>query len=98
VESSRKYPVILDSQSFSETVHVRLPEGFDIEEIPDPVKLVLPYARFESNCSAKDGGIVCHRSLRVEATTIPADQYPLVRDFFEHVYRAERAAIVLVKK
>ncbi|HKC85902.1 MAG TPA: transglutaminase-like domain-containing protein, partial [Blastocatellia bacterium] len=33
-EAKRKHPVVLDSEAYGETVRVKLPEGFDVDEMP----------------------------------------------------------------
>ncbi len=38
-DAKRKHPVVLTSNSYSETVRVKLPSGFAVDEMPDPVKL-----------------------------------------------------------
>jgi hypothetical protein len=97
-ESTRKYPVVLDSESFSETVRVTLPAGFEVDEMPDPVKLERPWAVFETDYKLKDGYLIFHRSLSVQATTVPVEQYAAVREFFGKAAGAEHAAVVLAKK
>src|SRR5262249_27280463 len=38
-EAKRKHPVVLHSISYSETARIKLPVGFAVDEMPDPVKL-----------------------------------------------------------
>lgn len=97
-EPSRQYPVVLDSHSFSETVHVRLPQGFDVDELPDPVKIDAPFGSYKTSYQVKDGELVFSRSLAQRAATIPADQYQVVRSFFEKIRAAEQSPVVLAKK
>ena len=33
-DASRKYPVVLSSEAFEERLHMKLPEGFAVEEMP----------------------------------------------------------------
>ncbi|HEU4386705.1 MAG TPA: DUF3857 domain-containing protein [Blastocatellia bacterium] len=97
-EQRRKYPVVLDSHAYAETVTAILPSDFAVDEVPDPVKLDTPFGKYSSSCESKDGRLIFKRSLVVLATTVPADQYPAVRDFFERIRAAEQAPVVLARK
>lgn len=95
---SRKHPVVLGSQAFTETVRVNLPVGFDVDEMPDPLKLDTPFGNYTSTYDVKDGQLLFTRTLSLRATTIPADQYATVRSFFERIRAGEQAPVVLAKK
>src|SRR5579884_3503595 len=62
-EKTRRYPVVLNSEAFHETVRVHLPAGFDVDEIPDPVKLDAPFGSFEEKCTVDHGALLFQRSL-----------------------------------
>lgn len=96
--ASRKNPVVLDSRAYTETVRVKLPEGFDVDELPDPVKLDAPFGNYASTYEVKDGHLLFTRSLIQRAATIPADQYTTVRNFFERIRAAESSPVVLARK
>ena len=97
-EAKREHPIVLDSQSFSEVVRVKLPAGFDVDEMPDPVKLDAPFGSYKTSYVVKDGELVFTRALTQRATTIPAAQYPVIRSFFERMRAAEQAPVVLARK
>ena len=97
-EATRKYPVVLDAESFAETVRVRLPAGFEVDEIPNPVKLSAPFGSFEASWTEKDGEITFVRTLAVQPSVIPPEQYADARGFFGRVIAAERSPVVLVRK
>src|SRR5262249_47365936 len=44
--SSRRHPVMLESEAFAESVRIKLPPGFEVDEPPDPVKLDTPFGRY----------------------------------------------------
>ncbi|HUQ32654.1 MAG TPA: DUF3857 domain-containing protein [Pyrinomonadaceae bacterium] len=96
--ASRKHPVVLNSHSYTETVRVKLPAGFDVDEMPDPVKLEASFGSYTSTYEVKDGQLVFTRSLIQKAATIPADQYATVRTFFERIRAAEASPVVLARK
>jgi hypothetical protein len=94
----REHPVVLSSHAFSESVKVNLPAGFDVDELPDPVKLDAPFGTYSASYEVKDGQLRFTRSFVQRATTIPADQYAQVRGFFERIRAAEQSPVVLAKK
>jgi hypothetical protein len=97
-EATRKHPVVLDSRSFSETVRVKLPVGFEVDELPDPLKLDASFGSYNTTYAVKDGELVFTRILAQRAGIIPAAQYQSVRSFFERIRAAEQAPVVLARK
>jgi len=97
-EAKRKYPVVLESRAFTETVRVKLPAGFEVDELPDPVKLDASFGSYKTSYEVKNGELLFTRSLAQHAVTIPADQYQTVRSFFEKIRAAEQAPVVLARK
>src|SRR6266566_654936 len=97
-EAARKHPVVLDSRSFSETVRVKLPAGFEVDELPDPLKIDASFGSYKTTYVVKDGELVFTRTLAQRAGTIPVSQYQTVRSFFERIRAAELAPVVLARK
>jgi hypothetical protein len=97
-ESKRKHPVVLDSETYDETVRIKLPEGFDVDEMPDAAELNQPFGNYTAKCEVKDGHLIFRRSLALKAGTIPVEQYASVRGFFERIRAVEQTPVVLVKK
>ncbi|MGH9970411.1 MAG: hypothetical protein ACREBG_21825 [Pyrinomonadaceae bacterium] len=89
---------MLDSYAFTETVRIKLPAGFDVDELPDSVKLEAPFSSYKTSFEVKQGELVFTRSLAQRAATIPADQYLTVRSFYEKIRAAEQSPVVLVRK
>ena len=97
-EGTRSQPIVLESHAFTETVRVKLPAGFEVDELPDVVKLETTFGSYKTSYEVKNGELVFSRTLAQRAATIPADQYRAVRSFFEKIRAAEQAPVVLVKK
>jgi hypothetical protein len=97
-DTRRTQPVVLTSNSYSETVRVKLPAGFDVDEVPDAVKLETSFGSYATNYEVKDGQLLFTRKLIQRATTIPVDQYSSVRSFFEKIRSAELSPVVLARK
>jgi len=96
--AKRKHPVVLTSNSYSETVRMKLPEGFAVDEMPDAVKLDTGFGSYATSYEVKDGELVFSRKLVQRAATIPVEQYNSVRSFFEKIRAAEQAPVVLMRK
>jgi hypothetical protein len=94
----RQHPVVLESHAFSETVKVKLPAGFDVDELPDAVKLDASFGTYSAAYEVKDGQLNFTRTFTQRAATVPADQYAQVRSFFERIRAAEQSPVVLAKK
>jgi transglutaminase-like putative cysteine protease len=96
--AARTHPVVLNANAYTETVRVKLPVGFDVDEMPDAVKLDTSFGSYSTNYEVKDGQLIFTRKLVQKAATIPADQYSSVRSFFEKIRTAEQAPVVLARK
>jgi Domain of Unknown Function with PDB structure (DUF3857)/Transglutaminase-like superfamily len=94
----RKYPVVLESEAYSETVKIKLPVGFQVDEMPDAVELKQPFGQYSAAIEVKDGHLIFKRTLVLKSTTIPAEQYAAVRSFFGRIYGIEQAPVVLEKR
>ena len=97
-EAKRKHPIVLESRAFTETVRVKLPAGWAVDEMPDPVTLNTSFGSYKTTYEAKDGMLLFTRALSVRGATIPADQYESVRKFYERVRAAEGSPVVLARK
>jgi Domain of Unknown Function with PDB structure (DUF3857)/Transglutaminase-like superfamily len=94
----RKYPVVLESEAYNETVKIKLPEGFQVDEMPDAVELKQPFGTYSAAFETKDGLLIFKRTLVLKSTTIPVEQYSAVQGFFSRVYGIEQAPVVLEKR
>jgi hypothetical protein len=97
-DKKRVHPVLLDASQYSETIKVKLPAGFDVDEMPEASKLETPFGKFAVTYEIKDGNLLFHRSLTLNKTTVAADKYEAVKSFFSAVRAAEQNPVVLVKK
>lgn len=97
-EATRSQPIVLGSRVFTETVRVKLPLGFEVDEMPDVVKLETTFGTYKTSYEVKNGELVFARALTLRAATIPSEQYQTVRKFFENIRAAEQAPVVLVRK
>jgi hypothetical protein len=97
-ETTRKQPVVLKSKALIETVRFKLPEGFDVDEVPDAVKINSEFGTYTASYEVKDGQLVYTRSLVQRASVVPVEKYMDVRNFFGRVRASEDAPVVLARK
>lgn len=97
-EKERKHPVVLNSHAFTETVRVNLPDGFEIDEMPEPLKLETDFGSYAATYEMKDNQLVFRRTLVQQAATIPAEKYKSVREFYGRIRAVEQSPVVLARK
>ncbi|MGH9903382.1 MAG: hypothetical protein ACRD68_16370, partial [Pyrinomonadaceae bacterium] len=95
---ARKHPVVLDSHAYTETVRIKLPEGFAVDELPDPLKIETPFGAYAATCEVKDSRLLFTRTFTQRAATIPPDRYDSVRSFYARILATEQAPVVLAKQ
>ena len=96
--ATRKHPVVLRANAYSETVRVQLPPGFVVDEVPDAVKIQTSFGSYVTSYEVKDNQLIFKRQLSQQAATIAAADYESVRRFFENIRAAENAPVVLARK
>lgn len=97
-EAKREHPIVLKAHAFTEVVRIKLPVGFEVDEMPDAVKLDAPFGSYKTTYDVKNGELVFTRALTQRATTLPAAQYQVIRRFFEQMRAAEQSPVVLARK
>jgi len=97
-EKSRKYPVVLHSEAFEERLRMKLPEGFEVEEMPRSSQGEAAYGSHSSSCEVAGGYLSCVRKVTVSAAVIPVAQYKDVRSFFAWVNSAGNEPVVLARE
>ncbi|MCI0487882.1 MAG: DUF3857 domain-containing protein [Blastocatellia bacterium] len=79
--------------SESERVTIKLPDGYVLEQLPDPVEVDIGAARYQS-AFIKDGDqVVYERRLMVNAISFTVEQYQTIKSFFDRVHQADRAVV-----
>ncbi len=94
----RSSPVKLQADLRRDSIKLKLPAGFQLDELPPPVKIEGAYGTLEAAWSVKDGELLMTQSLEVRAQVVQTTEYAQVRDFFEQVAAAGFAPVVLVKR
>jgi hypothetical protein len=89
---------VLTPNAYAETTKIKLPAGFEVDEMPDAVKLETAFGNYSTSYVVQDGHLLFTRKLVVRAATIPVADYSKVRSFFERIRAAEGSPVVLVRK
>jgi hypothetical protein len=95
-EKTRKYPVVLDGDAFEETVHILLPPGLKIDEMPDATKGSSEFGSYEAKWTSQLGSIEFTRKVQIKEQTVPVERYQALRKFIEAAYGLGEIPIVLV--
>jgi Domain of Unknown Function with PDB structure (DUF3857)/Transglutaminase-like superfamily len=77
---------------------IELPPGYAVDEMPDPVKLDLGFASYESSSTVKDDVLHYTRTYTVREVTLPADRYDDVQKLAGIIAADEQNNAVLKKK
>jgi hypothetical protein len=94
----REVPIDLrETMQAKDSFDIALPADYSVDEIPDPVKVDLGFASYES--STELHGHVLHytRVFRVNAVTLPAEQYPALRKLAGVIAADEQSQAILKK-
>ncbi len=97
-EKTRDHPVILDEDSFNERTVFTLPDGFVVDEMPEPVSIETAFGKYAATYEVKEGKLLFSRSMNTKRSTIAVDKYEGVRSFFSKIRDAEQSPVVLLRK
>ncbi len=97
-EGRRMHPYLIDAISYSERVNIKLPMGFVIDEIPETTRLETSFGTYIATYEVSGENLIFKRSLKLNKSTVPADKYDTVRNFFGQVHSAEKSPVVLIRK
>lgn len=97
-EGVRVHPFLIDATTYSESVKIKLPPGFVVDEMPDAVQLETDFGRYSAKYEVVGENLLFSRSLKLNRATIPSAKYDTVRNFFGRVRTAEQSQVVLMRK
>ena len=92
-------PVNLDqTMQEQDDYTIQLPAGYAVDEIPEPIKLDLGFASYESASTVKDNVLHYTRTYIVREVTLPSDKYPDVQKLAGIIAADEDRNAVLKKQ
>ena len=95
-EEARKTPLKLTHlRTIEQTVRFRLPEGWDVSQLPDPVELKQPFATYSLRWTHEDGLVKAVRRSTRDAPMVEAASYPALLGLSRAIEDAEQRAVLL---
>ncbi len=96
---ARSIPVDLkQTMQATDDYTIQLPAGYTVDEVPDPIKLDLGFAAYESTTQIKDNLLHYSRTYTVRAVTLPADKFPDLQKLAGVIAADEQNHAVLKKQ
>jgi len=77
---------------------IELPDGYSVDEVPDPVELDLGFAAYQSNVQVKGNTVRYTRTYTIRQITLPPERYADVQKLAGTIAADEESSIVLKKK
>jgi len=94
----RSSPVKLEADLRHDSIRVKLPEGFKLDELPASAKVESAYGSVQASWAVRDGEIVMEQTLEIRDMLAPASDFAQVRDFFDKVAGVVSAPVVLIRQ
>jgi hypothetical protein len=95
----RSVPIDLrETMQAKDDYDIELPPGYAVDEIPEPVKLDLGFAAYESSSHVKDNVLHYTRTYTVREVTLPAERYGDVQKLAGVIAGDEQNHAVLKKQ
>ena len=95
-EKPRHYPIGLRGTSHEiDDYEIQLPEGYVVDDLPDPVKIDMGFATYQSRIEVAGSKIHYRREYTVRELAVPAERVSELRKFEGTIGADEQAAVVL---
>jgi hypothetical protein len=95
-ESKRTVAVDLEGTRVEhDDYSIELPAGYSVDELPDPVKLDLGFAAYESSTTVEASTLRYTRTLTVRDVDLPASQFPALVKMTATIHADEQNRAVL---
>ena len=95
--SDRIAPIVLQAREYHKQVKVKLPTGFTVDEMPQPLHMESDFAKFSLAFRLERDELIVDEELSIVAVTLPAAEYPKLKRFFDTALGADQQNAVLVK-
>jgi hypothetical protein len=80
-----------------DTVEISLPEGFKVDELPDPAKVTFPFAEYVSKTESGEGVLKYTREYKQTASEVSLEHIDELKKFFSQINLDEKNMAVLKK-
>jgi hypothetical protein len=82
----------------TDTVEIEIPEGYAAESVPAGLTLNTVFGTYHTSFDFTPGKVLYTRQMQRNSGHYPAGDAPALAEFYNAIYKADRARIVLVKK
>jgi len=72
---------------------IEVPEGYEVEHLPEPVEINIGAAHYRGSFLLEGNRVIYERRFAVDAIIFTADQYPVVKAFFDQVRQADNTQV-----
>ena len=94
----RHYPYQIDAPVLdSDTVEITLPDGFKVDELPDPAKASYGFGEYTSKTEAAGNVLKYTREYKISTTQVPLDRIDQLKKLFSEIVSDEKNMAVLKK-
>src|SRR5690606_1247561 len=80
-----------------DSLTIRLPAGYVVDHIPQPVSLSHEFGSFEANVEVREGEVLYTRYIQMHEGTFPAEDYAALVKFYRTILTADGSRLVLKK-
>jgi hypothetical protein len=94
-DEERTQPVDIATYNLDESIKIYIPEGYEISELPDNVKLEESFGSYSLSFELEDNAIHVSRSIKIHPVRIPTDEYEALESFFKNRIKADQSTVVL---
>ena len=96
--SDRKYDIVMDASKYqNDTIIIRLPEGYSVENQPKAVEIESPYGYFKSDIIEEEGQIIYTQTLEIKKGRFPAVEFEEMKKFYNRIETIQNGRIGLKK-
>ncbi len=81
-----------------DSIEIKIPLGYNIEMIPKNVDITNKFGKYKINYTFLNGIIKVYRYYEQSTDKFPASDYKELLKFYDEMYKADRAKMVLVKQ
>jgi len=95
LEETRTQPVVLTARNLMEEIIIYLPEGFQVSEVPDSIRIEEDFGVYDVSYSIEGDQLKVSRALQVYSTQVPAERVSEVEAFYKTMAKTDQSPVVL---
>jgi hypothetical protein len=94
-EAKRRLPVQLDPCNVVDDIKLKLPDGYEVAEVPAVATLQSEYGNLTISYEAGPGTVRMKRNLVLQRQVVPVADYAKLRKFLSDLARIDRSSVLL---